>query len=70
MSVRDENYMWTASAMALDNELREKLNPIIEKAIENGMEIEDVHYIVSMYIDELLTHIVLCKIAERRNKME
>jgi hypothetical protein len=70
MSVRDKNYVWTTDAMTLDDELREKVNPIIEKAIASGMEIEDVYYIMSMYLDEALTNIVLQKARELRNKTE
>ena len=70
MSVRDENYAWTANAMALDDELREKVSPIINKAIENGMEIEDVYYIASMYLDEALLNIALLEAHELRNKTE
>ena len=61
MSVRDENYNWTDSAVALDDELREKASPIIMRAIENGMEIEDVYYVASMFIDDLLLNIVISK---------
>ena len=64
MSVRSENYEWTKSAIALDNELRERLYPIIEKAIEDGMEIEDVYYVASTYINEALLHIVRSKKSE------
>ena len=61
MSVRNENYGWTEESMALDNELSEKINPILEAAIARGMEIEDVYYIASMCLNELLLQIVLIK---------
>ena len=61
MSVRNKNYNWTEESIALDNELREKINPILESAIARGMEIEDVYYIASMCLDELLLQIVLIK---------
>lgn len=61
MSVRNEKYHWTEESMTLDNELREKINPILEFAITRGMEIEDVYYIASMCLDELLLQIVLIK---------
>ena len=64
MSVRNENYHWTEESMALDNELREKINPILESAITRGMEIEDVYYIASMCLNELLLQIVLIKQSE------
>ena len=64
MSVRNENYGWTEESMALDNELREKINPILEAAIAKGMEIEDIYYIASMCLDELLLQIVLIKQSE------
>ena len=61
MSVRNENYHWTEESMALDNELREKINPILETAIAKGMEIEDVYYVASSCLNELLLQIVLIK---------
>lgn len=61
MSVRNENYGWTEESIALDNELSEKINPILEAAIARGMEIEDVYYIASMCLNELLLQIVLIK---------
>ena len=61
MSVRNENYHWTKESMDLDDELREKINPILEAAIARGMEIEDVYYIASMCLNELLLQIVLIK---------
>lgn len=64
MSVRNEKYEWTGSAVALDEELREKLYPIIEKAIEDGMAIEDVYYVASTYVHEALLHIVRKKKSE------
>lgn len=64
MSVRNENYGWTEESMALDNELSEKINPILEAAIARGMEIEDVYYIASMCLNELLLQIVLIKQSE------
>ena len=64
MSVRNENYHWTEKSMTLDNELREKINPILETAIARGMEIEDVYYIASMCLNELLLQIVLIKQSE------
>ena len=64
MSVRNENYHWTKESMGLDDELREKINPILESAIARGMEIEDVYYIASMCLNELLLQIVLIKQSE------
>ena len=61
MSVRNKNYSWTEESIALDNELSEKINPILEAAIARGMEIEDVYYIASMCLNELLLQIVLIK---------
>ena len=61
MSVRNENYGWTEESIVLDNELSEKINPILEAAIARGMEIEDVYYITSMCLNELLLQIVLIK---------
>lgn len=66
MAVRDENYNWTNSAVALDDELREKASPIIMRAIENGMEIEDVYYVASMFIDDLLLNIVITRKSQQK----
>jgi len=66
MAVRDKNYNWTNSAIALDDELREKVSPIIMRAIENGMEIEDVYYVASMFIDELLLNVVITRKSQNK----
>jgi hypothetical protein len=59
MAVRDKNYNWTPEADALDQELRQKLHPILVKAIENGLTVEDVFYIVADNTQDWLLSFVL-----------
>lgn len=66
MAVYDKDFQWTKEADALDNELRIELKPILERAIENGLTVEDVHYIVGNYVFEELISTVLWE----RSKIE
>ena len=68
MAVYDKNFEWTKEADALDNELRLKLKPILEKAIEDGLRVEDIHYIVGNYVFEELISMVLWKRSEIEKK--
>lgn len=64
MAVYDKNFEWTNEADALDNELRLKLKPILEKAIEDGLRVEDIHYIIVNYVFGELITMVLWKRSE------
>ena len=56
MAVYDKDFLWTDEADAFDNELRTTLKPIIDKAFESGLRVEDIHYIIGNFVfDELLT---------------
>ena len=59
MAVYDNNFEWTPEAEILDNELRSKLTPIINNAIEQGLRVEDVQYIVNYYVFEWAIDTVL-----------
>ena len=59
MAVYDKDFAWTNEADALDNELRATLKPIIDKAFESGLRVEDIHYIIGNYVFEELLTIVL-----------
>lgn len=66
MAVYDKDFQWTDEADAFDNELRATLKPIIEKAFESGLRVEDIHYIVGNYVFEKLITMVLWE----RSKIE
>ena len=56
MAVYDNEFIWTDEADAFDNELRTTFKPIIDKAFESGLRVEDIHYIIGNFVfDELLT---------------
>ena len=66
MAVYDKDFQWTYEADAFDNELRNTLKPIIDKALESGLRVEDIHYIVGNYVfEELIT-----KVLWERSKIE
>jgi hypothetical protein len=66
MAVYDKEFLWTDEADAFDNELRTTLKPIIDKAFESGLRVEDIHYIIGNCVfDELLTIVLL-----ERSKIE
>ena len=66
MAVYDKDFLWTNEADSFDNELRTALKPIIKKAFESGLRVEDIHYIVGNYVFEELITMVLWE----RSKIE
>ena len=50
MAVYDKDFLWTDEADAFDNELRTTLKPIIDKAFESGLRVEDIHYIIGNFV--------------------
>lgn len=66
MAVYDKDFQWTNEADAFDNELRLTLKPVLKRAFENGLSVEDIHYIVGNYVFEELITIVLWE----RSKIE
>ena len=47
MSVRDENMIWKSEATKMSEDVESALLPIFNKALKNGMSIEDFFYIVN-----------------------
>ena len=61
MAVWDKNYRRTGDALDLENKVRSALCPVLDKAIEDGMELEDVFYIVSDTVQDWMLSTVLTK---------
>lgn len=61
MAVWDKNYRRTGEALELENKVRAALVPVLDKAIEDGMELEDVFYIVSDTAQDWMLSTVLTK---------
>lgn len=45
MSIWNENWIRTKKSLEIDNMLREKLQPVFDLCMDNGMSIEDFYYI-------------------------
>ena len=46
MSVRDEKLNWKQEALSASQDIEKALLPILTKVLENGMTLEDFHYLV------------------------
>lgn len=53
MSIWDENWIRTEKSLKIDNMLREKLQPVFDLCMDNGMSIEDFYYISISLINEM-----------------
>lgn len=53
MSILDENWIRTEKSLKIDNMLREKLQPVFDLCMDNGMSIEDFYYISISLINEM-----------------
>ena len=53
MSIWNENWVRTEKSLKIDNMLREKLQPVSDLCMDNGMSIEDFYYISISLINEM-----------------
>lgn len=53
MSIWNENWIRTEKSLEIDNMLREKLQPVFDLCMDNGMSIEDFYYISISLINEM-----------------
>lgn len=53
MSIWNENWIRTEKSLKIDNMLREKLQPVFDLCMDNGMSIEDFYYISISLINEM-----------------
>lgn len=53
MSIWNENWVITEKSLKIDNMLREKLQPVFDLCMDNGMSIEDFYYISISLINEM-----------------
>mgnify|MGYP006071761421 CR=1 FL=1 len=53
MSIWNENWVRTEKSLKIDNMLREKLQPVFDLCMDNGMSIEDFYYISISLINEM-----------------
>lgn len=68
MAIWDKNYKRTQEALDLEDKVRSALCPTLEQAIKNGLEIEDIFYIVSDTVqDWVLSYILLKRDEVQRN---
>lgn len=53
MSIWNENWVRTEKSLKIDNMLREKLQPVFDLCMDNGMSIGDFYYISISLINEM-----------------
>lgn len=53
MSIWNESWVRTEKSLKIDNMLREKLQPVFDLCMDNGMSIEDFYYISISLINEM-----------------
>ena len=61
MAVWDKTYHRTQEALDLEDKVRLNLCPILEQAVANGLEIEDIFYIVSDTVQDWMLSTILTK---------